>query len=42
VNNDLDGGPGRDKARLADGSAGTTCFSIETVVDLANKKRACS
>ena len=42
VNNDLDGGSGRDKARLFVGSSGTTCQRIERVVDQFGNPRACS
>lgn len=40
--NALFGGAGRDKARLADDSSGTTCNSIENVVDWAHHHRSCS
>jgi hypothetical protein len=42
VNNALFGGTGRDKARLDVGSSGSTCDSIETVVDFAGARRSCS
>jgi Ca2+-binding RTX toxin-like protein len=42
VTNALFGGGGRDKARLAANSSGTTCDSIENVVDWSLHHRACS
>ena len=40
--NDLRGGRGRDKARLARTTSATTCRSIENVVDWARRHRSCS
>jgi Ca2+-binding RTX toxin-like protein len=40
--NDLDGGPGRDRARLSLESSGTTCRKIELVTDFDGNPRACS
>jgi Ca2+-binding RTX toxin-like protein len=40
--NVLAGNQNRDKARLGTGVAGTTCSSVETVVDLAGARRSCS
>jgi Ca2+-binding RTX toxin-like protein len=42
ANNDLRGGTGRDKARLATNSSGTTCDSIENVVDWSLHHTVCS
>ena len=42
AHNALFGGTGRDKARLAAQSSGTTCESIENVVDWSHHHRACS
>jgi Ca2+-binding RTX toxin-like protein len=42
THNDLRGGSGRDKARLAGTSSATTCRSIENVVNWAHRHRACS
>jgi Ca2+-binding RTX toxin-like protein len=42
ADNDLHGGTGRDKARLAANSSGTTCDSIENVVDWSHHHRTCS
>jgi Ca2+-binding RTX toxin-like protein len=41
VVNVVRGGVGRDKARLAARSSGTTCGSIESVVDWAHRPRLC-
>jgi Ca2+-binding RTX toxin-like protein len=42
IHNALFGGMGRDKARLAAGTSGTTCDSIENVVDWSMHKTVCS
>jgi hypothetical protein len=42
AHNALFGGTGRDKARLAAGTSGTTCDSIENVVDWSLHKTVCS
>jgi Ca2+-binding RTX toxin-like protein len=42
MHNELRGGRGRDRARLAGTSSATTCRSIENVVDWARRHRACA
>jgi Ca2+-binding RTX toxin-like protein len=42
ADNALFGGMGRDKARLAAASSGTTCDSIENVVDWSHRHTVCS